>query len=92
MSEIELKDWRGHSIKVGTPVAYPVRIYNSTPGIKSGVVLEIATENGRPVVKVQPHETAPGSRNWTDKPRTLRGNTVKNLVVLPRTNHEAPSE
>ena len=87
-TRLELKDWRGHTITIGTPVAYPVTVYNSSPGIKSGVVVEIDYAQG--TVKVRPDATAPGSRNWTDKPRTLRGNTVKNLVVLPRTNQEAP--
>lgn len=88
--ENELKDWRGHTIKVGTPVAYPVRVGNS-PGIKSGIVLEIKLDppNGE-MVKIQPDETAPFSRNWSSKPRTLRWPTTHNLVVLPRTNHEAP--
>ena len=87
--EHELKDWRGHTITVGTPVAYPVTS-GSSPGIKEGIVLEI----GDGYVKVRPGATASRwvSRNYTDKPRTLRGNTVKNLVVLPRTNHEAPHE
>lgn len=86
-SELEgwqLTDWRGHLIRVGTPVAYPVKRGNS-PGIKEGVVLEM----GRGFVKVQPGNTAPGSRNWSEKPRTLRGSTLSRLVVLPRTNHEA---
>jgi hypothetical protein len=93
MMDYEFTDWRGHMVRVGTPVAYPVTVYNSSPGIKSGIVLELGWDDrGREYVKVQPDKTAPGSRNWSDRPRTLRGTTVKNLVVLPRTNHEAPHE
>lgn len=88
MDTVELKDWRGHVIKVGTPVAYPVRNGNS-PGIKAGIVTEIGKDAGdRVTVKIRPDGTAPYSRNWTDRPRILRFPTTKNLVVLPRTNHE----
>jgi hypothetical protein len=82
----ELKDWRGHVITVGTPVAYPVKAGHA-PGIKSGVVTDVGHDERGDFIRIIPGNSA-GARNWTDRPRTLREPTVSKVVVLPRTNHE----
>jgi hypothetical protein len=77
----ELKDWRGHTIAVGTPVAYAVL---DGFGLKEGIVTEV----GQRYVIVRNVGSSWGEKNKTD--RLIRLTNLERVVVLPRTNHEAP--
>jgi hypothetical protein len=76
----ELKDWRGHVITVGTPIAYWSK---SSECLKEGIVTEIFPAQAHLVV-----QNVGGAHGPNSTPRPVLLSHFDRIVVLPRTNHE----